>query len=206
MICSLLKSIGLLVVLGFFCGCKFLEYSSKPSNEPTELTQTNRPTDLKHHIRNNSASLLYDLLGDEKNLSKILIIKRESKQLNELVKRISSTAGDSAKKLEKLAQLDRTLNLHAVGLPSGEVATRDAISKTKSGELLHGKGNDFEFKLLLTQVEALNYGLHLAKVAAENSEQPEQVYEFSTLSAELKRLYEQVVTLLRSTALNQKPK
>lgn len=60
-----------------------------------------------------------------------------------------------------------------------------------------GEVAPFEFQLLLTQAEALSYGLHLAQVAAENEPQTERAREFSSLSAELEQLYEQVLALLR---------
>ena len=36
--------------------------------------------------RNNAASLLYDLLGDERNVSKLLIIKRDRRELVRVLK------------------------------------------------------------------------------------------------------------------------
>ncbi|HEY1717002.1 MAG TPA: hypothetical protein VGH42_01760 [Verrucomicrobiae bacterium] len=149
-------------------------------------------------MRNNSVSLLYDLLGDEKNVSKVLIIKSDREQLHSLIKAISATADDGAKQLEQLAKADATLNLHAIELPPGEKATRDAISKTKEKELLFSSGENFEFTLLLTQADALSYGWHLAKIASDNSPQPEQVREFDSLSAAFQDLYKQVVALMRS--------
>ena len=149
--------------------------------------------------RNNSLALLDELLNEEKNLSLILLIKRESVELNRLVKNISATAGRGAKRLQALMKRDPTLQLPGNGLPPGEKATREAIAKTKQHALLHSKGAEFEFQLLLTQAEALSYGVHLAQVAAENEPQTERAREFSNLSAELDQLYEQVLALLRKT-------
>jgi hypothetical protein len=75
--------------------------------------------------------------------------------------------------LESLAKNDPTLNLHALQLPPGEIATRDAMSKTMEHELLFTSGEKFELHLLLTQTTALDYGSHLAKIASENSSSPE---------------------------------
>jgi hypothetical protein len=83
-------------------------------------------------------------------------------------------------------------------LPAGEKATRDAIAKTEEKELLFSSGENFEFTLLLTQADALSYGWHLAKIAAENSADPAQVREFDSLSVALQNLYQQVVALMRS--------
>src|SRR5262249_34686249 len=132
--------------------------------------------------RNNALALLDDLLNDEKNVSKILIIKHNSDELRKLVKEISKTAGRDAEMLESTAKKEG-LNLKQPDLPPGEVATRKAILKTREGTLLHSKDAEFEFQLLLTQVEALNYGAQLAQVVAENEPQAERSREFSNLSA-----------------------
>jgi hypothetical protein len=154
--------------------------------------------DNKVEVRNNAASLLHDLLGDEKNVSKILIIKHNSPQLGKVIKDVSKTAGDGSDKLEEMAKSDKTLNLHALQLPPGEIATREAVSKTKEHELLLTSGTTFELNLLLTQTEALSYGSHLAKIAAENSASPEEQHEFHALDVALDNLYKQVVEQIRA--------
>jgi hypothetical protein len=157
---------------GLFCGHANAQKSAPPNAAPDKS---------KIEVRNNAASLLADLLGDEKNVSKILIIKRNSAELGRLIKAISKTADDGAEQLEALAKNDTTLNLHALQLPPGEIATRAAMSKTKEHELIFSSGEKFELNLLLTQTEALDYGSHLAKIAAENSSSPEQQRKFHSL-------------------------
>jgi hypothetical protein len=166
------------------CGCAPLEKAQPAKGESSELE--------KLGVRNNAASLLYDLLGDEKNVSKILIIKRNSEELGQLIKAISKAAADAEKQLEQLAKNDSDLNLHAVELPQGEKATRDAVAKTEEHELLFSSGREFEFKLLLTQAQALGYGWHLAKIAAENSSSPDEVQKFTAMSRGMENLYGQV--------------
>lgn len=195
---GLFASIGFLLLACGLCGCRSTGFKSETTGASPESNGSVRPANIDQHIRNNCASLLYDLLGDEKNLSKLLLVKRESDELERLVKSISSAAGDGAKELERLAETDRSLDLHAMGLPSGEAATREAVAKTKTSLLLHSKGADFEFNLLLTQIEALNYGAHLAKVAAANEAQPGPAREFSELSRLLNALQEQVTARLRA--------
>jgi hypothetical protein len=152
----------------------------------------------KVEVRNNAASLLADLFHDEKNVDKILLIKHNSKELGELMKSISKTAGDGEKKLDELTKADKTLNLHALELPPGEKATRAAISKTKEHELLFTSGETFELNLLLSQTDALDYGSHLAKIAAENSSSPEQQREFHALDVTLHNLFHRVVARVRA--------
>jgi hypothetical protein len=154
-------------------------------------------------VRNNAASLLHDLLGQEKDVSKILIIKHEAKEFGQLVKDISKTSGDGAKQLEKLAKNDPGLDLMVMDLPPGERAARDAQSKTDEHELLHSSGTTFEFNLLLTQVQALDYAAHLAQVAAENSTSPDQAHEFSSLQMQLNQLLSQAVKMMRAPPRKQ---
>ena len=89
------------------------------------------------------------------------------------------------------------MDLHAIELPQGEVETRDAVSKAKERALLFSSGREFEFNLLLTQAEALNYGWHLAKIASENSSSPEYIQKFATMSRTLKNLYDQVISRMQ---------
>jgi hypothetical protein len=152
----------------------------------------------KIEVRNNAASLLADLLGDDKNVSKLLIIKHVSPQTEQLIKTISKAADDGGKQLDALAKADSALKLDAMQLPPGEKEARDGESKAKEHELLFSSGARFEFNLLLAQAEALNYGSHLAKVAADNSSAPEAQREFHSLETSLNDLYERVVGGMRS--------
>jgi hypothetical protein len=180
---------------GFLCGCANLQ-TTAPDEAPTTDTQ-------KIALRNNAVSLLYDLLGDEKKVKEILIIKRKNAKLDRLIDAISASSGDAAKRLEQMAKEDPTLNLHALKLPAGEMATRRAIAKTEEHELLLSSGENFEFDLLLTQVDALSYGWHLAGIAEKNSPHPEGALAFMEISTAYKDLYAQVSAMLKSDMQNQ---
>jgi hypothetical protein len=182
-----LNSILLAAVL--FCGCAHLEKTQPAENHPI--------TPEKLAIRNNAASLLYDLQGNEKNVGKILIIKHASQELGQLIKAISEVAAADEKQMEQLATNDPSLDLHAVALPPGEKAARNAVARTKEHELLFTSGQKFEFNLLLTQTEALSYGWHLAQVAAQNSTSPAEVQAFKSMSETMENLYNQVIASLQ---------
>ncbi len=173
-------------------GCK-----APPSAAPAAATKADQKTSVDLATRNNAIALLDDLLNDEKNLSKLLIIKRNSRELKRLVVNISDTAGDGAKMLSALSRQDPAIDFKLIGLPPGERETRRAIAKTKQHLLLHTKEAEFEFQLLLTQSEALNYGAHLALVASENEPRATEARELSKLSTRLQQLHEQVLEMLR---------
>jgi len=154
--------------------------------------------DDKCGIRNNAASLLYDLLGQEKNLSKILIIKHPPAAVGQLLKAISKAAGDGHDKLEAMAKSDSSLDLKDMHLPPGETAARAGDGKAKEHELLSSSSAKFAFNVLLTQVQALDYGQNLAKVAADNAASTEQSKQLQEISTKLNELLQQSLTQLRA--------
>lgn len=175
------------------CGCSTVRDQSTPA--PAKLSDARKMAE-----RNNAVSLLYDLMQDEKNLSKILIIKHGDAEFDQLIKAIAQTSHDTGARLEAMAGADPQVKLHALELPAGEKATRDSIAKTKEHELLFSSGTNFEFQLLLTQVDALSYGWHLAKIAAGNSAQPEEAQAFTEISTAMENLYDQDVKMLKIEA------
>src|ERR1041385_4804575 len=180
------KTLSLFFACVLVAGCEHVKVaSSQPASERIQ-------------IRNNCVSLLYDLLNDEKHVGKLLLIKRDRKELHDLIKRISAASAAGAARLEEFAKRDPTIELRAMALPPGEQAVRKAISRAKEKELLAASGADFEFKLLLSQSGASNYAAHLARVAADNSSDPDQSRELAALSAEMHRLHDEIIALVRS--------
>jgi hypothetical protein len=53
-------------------------------------------------IRANCYCLLHDLLNQQKNVDKLLLIKMESMELNRLIKAIASASGIGAKKTRRI--------------------------------------------------------------------------------------------------------
>lgn len=141
-------------------------------------------------------ALLDELLGDEKNVSKLLIIKRDRPELKTLVKEISDKTGKAHKELEKLAKRDH-IDVKNQGLPSAEADTRKSISKEKSKALLSEKGDDFELQLLLAQNEALTYGSHLASTIAKTETEPKRSEFLQQLSGDLLGLRNKVFSMVR---------
>jgi hypothetical protein len=172
------------------CGC-----STDRSTEPAAVSAS---VSKDKELLSNSASLLYNLLKDEKNLNKILFIKGHSKELGGLVDAISRAAADGGKQLEAMAQVDPMLNLDAAELPSGEQAARKAIAKTKEHELLFSSGDNFAFNLLVTQADALSYGSHLAEIVSENAPPGDFARQFHSLASTLDGLLRQVASQMRS--------
>jgi hypothetical protein len=143
-------------------------------------------------------ALLFVLMGQEKDLSKLLIIKREREDFSELIGDIARTCGDAHERLEQLAQADPTLDLEDTGLPRAETETRDAIEKTRTKQLLTESGKEFEMQLLLAQNEALTYALHLSEVLARAEPDAARLELVRFLWKDLQGLQERLWSLLRS--------
>lgn len=152
----------------------------------------------QQQIRINSYSLLHQLLDQQRNVDKLLVIKRESAELRQLIKSIATASAAGAERLENFAKQDVSISLDQFSLPPGEVATRDAIASTKKKELLTPFNPNFELDLLLTQSQALSYAWHLAKVAAANELRPEYARFLEAFSSDMKNLHGQVSLLMRS--------
>ena len=183
----------MLALLCLLSGCK------SPPPEPRAqagLTET---------TRNNCYSLLHQLLDDEKDVSMLRFIKREDADLKALIKKVSAAAKVGASQLEVFAKQDPTLSLDHYDLPSGEVKTRASISKMEEKNLLHDSGDPFELVLIVTQLEALNYASHLAKVAGENDSQPGRALYLKGLSNEMKGLYGEVLAHLSVRQISSVP-
>ena len=148
--------------------------------------------------RNNCYSLLHQLLDQQKDVSILRFIKPEQSNLKNLVNRIAANSATGAKLLEDFARRDPSINLEDYRLPPGEERTRAAIAATDEKELLGHTGKEFELALLLTQTQALTYGWHLAKVAAENEPDHDRARALRGLSEDMQNLYHETFALLLS--------
>jgi len=178
----LILALGILSMIGG--GCR------TPQQAPAAAAS------LQQQTRVNSYSLLHQLLAQQRNVDKLLLIKLESAELKRLLKSIAATSGFGADRLEEFARQDRSIRLDQISLPPGETATRDAIASTKKKELLTPFNPNFELDMLLTQSEALSYAWHLGKVAALNEPNAGRARFLNELSSELKGLHGQVFSLM----------
>ncbi len=111
-------------------------------------------------------AILYDLVSDEKNISKLSFIKKERPEFKAVLKKIAATAKETAEGLETFAKKDAQMNLKITHLPTVEQKTRESIAAETQKQILKSSDDVLESKLLMTQVESMNYAAHLAKVLA----------------------------------------
>jgi hypothetical protein len=149
-------------------------------------------------VRNNALALLQDLLGDEQDVGKVLYLKSASDGTSRLLKDISATAKEYHTKIEASTRQLPGYDIKNLDLPPGEVAARKTESKTTEHAILGSRGADFDFEILLSQAQALDYGTHLARLVAANETDSARNGEFSALAEKLNALYERTELLLKN--------
>ena len=112
-------------------------------------------------------ALAWKLLADNKSVDGILLLKKPDPAIASLLKEIAKVCGESADRLAAIAARER-IPLDETGLPRAEQRVRSQIAGATTRELLMSSGATFERRVLLTQVEALGYGMALlAEVSAQ---------------------------------------
>jgi hypothetical protein len=179
------------------CLCLILLTGCVASTKPPPPAQVTA-NDQRLAIRNQGYSLLHQLLADEGNVSKLLVVKNEADDLGALLKDISRTSADSAKQIEKFSKADPHLHLKMPGLPIVEHQTRDLIAKTKARELITKGGEKFEVRIVLSQAEALNYGAHLAAATLANETDPARKQFLAKTSEQYQQLHQRIIDLIHA--------
>jgi len=148
-------------------------------------------------VRNEGYSLLYQLLSQESDVAKILIIKHADRPVTAVINEIASTCGQAQHALELFYNNDRHLSFAMSHLPAIEQQTRAAIASTVTKQLLFSSGKTFADRLLFTQAEAMNYAAHLAQVLHKQEDNLDRQQFLATLAHRCTTLHDQVVELLK---------
>lgn len=170
--------------------------STTPSAGPGGQPGTAVDQSLSHGY-----ALLHSTLAEVSQVDKVLVIKGPSEPVAAVLKDIAKFAAAGKGKLDEFAGLDATLLLKHDGLPTLETETRSLIASSKSKEILFSASRNFEFNILLSQHEALNYITHLAQaLAASDKNDARKKFAVDT-AATAKLLHERVITLLKAPYL-----
>jgi hypothetical protein len=192
--------VGFLLVIFLVSGCALLQNEDKEgraqsAKQAVEKAEEEKSPVLDATTRSQGFALLTQLMSDEKDVSKLLIIKRERTELHDLITTIAERCKAANQHLQTLKT---ELNLKDDGLPVPEVAARKIIAKHKAKALITEGGKDFEVQLLLSQNEALTYGAALAgALGASEADNPERAW-LNQLQRDLSRLQERVFQMMYS--------
>jgi hypothetical protein len=152
----------------------------------------------RYRARNEGFTLLYELTTKQRDVDKILILKRVSDRTATEIKEIAQTFRQAQEQLDGFARRDGSLNFQTKHLPALEEKTRDSIQATATKNLLFSTGKDFELRLLLTQVQALDYASHLAGVLVNQEDNQDRKSFLSEFSKQCDQHSKNVMQLLLS--------
>jgi hypothetical protein len=117
---------------------------------------------------NDGYSQFYTFCEEESHLSLLLWVKTAPPAIADYAREISTTASDDMVILKKFATADAAIRLDKVSLSPFEQEVRKSMAADRQKQLLWGSsGAGFSQAVSMTQSEATNYGLHVAKVLAE---------------------------------------
>ena len=173
--------VSLLALLGSlaFVGCGVLPWT-KP-DEKTLATTAAAPAGkkeltaeekLKELRLNDGFTLLYELMGKESDVDKILIFRNASMPTQTIVREIAKVCITAKDHLDSLAKKSPLLRMNQHDLPKAEMDTREAIEWATTKKLL--LGSEFEVKLILTQISATEYAAFLAQTLADRDQDKER--------------------------------
>lgn len=144
--------------------------------------------------------LLHHLCDDESQLPLLIAVKHTPPEVAGYVDRISKTAKESSASLEQMQKGDSSLRFDKNPLPEVERDVRASIRDAKQHQLLFGTtDSDFVHALLVSQIEASNYALNLAKVLSEQESDPARVKKLQRISVKWQTLYEEAYRRLKSS-------
>jgi len=154
------------------------------------------PPPATGHVRRGYA-LLHELLGNEKDVSKLLLVKDVPKPVKQTIDAISDVAGKGKDRLEELAGAPPPIDLDDTGLPADEQRAREAIADLRKHRLLAATGRALEVELLVSQNEALVYAIGLTETLARSEPNAERLAFVRALHEDVARLQRDVLGLLR---------
>jgi hypothetical protein len=138
--------------------------------------------------RNEGYSLLYQLMKDESDVAKILIIKSADPAVAGIVKEVAAFAQSTKKQLDEFAKADKQLEFDVPDLPHIEQDSRDLTAKTVTKSLLGSSGKVFQQRLVFSQAEAMSYAAHLAKALLsyeDNADRKKFLTDFAQRATDL---------------------
>lgn len=157
------------------------------------------PTEPAYIQRNYGYALLYATIRSETQVADVLKIKSARDEVATLLKDIAAFAKDALNQLDNLAAADPSLGFDIDALPEMESRTRQAIENTTTAQVLMHSGRRFEFTILLTQHEALNYISHLAGVLRRHDSAKPRMDILEQIQRDAQRLHARTIELLRRT-------
>lgn len=148
------------------------------------------------HERNEGYSLIYTLMSDEQDVSKILIFKHADEPLAGLVKEISAFCKAAKSQMDAFATSGSRIEYDLTDLPVIEQQSRDQTAHEDAFELLTCGGKEFELELTFTQAQAMDYGAQLSSALAKHEDDPSRRQFLKSLAQRCADFHRRLMKLL----------
>jgi hypothetical protein len=135
-------------------------------------------------------------MGDESNVSKLLIIKHADEPVAGLIKEISAAARAAKKQMDEFARSDVGLTYDHTGLSEVEQASRDHTAKVDAKELLTSSGKSFELHLVFTQAQATSYAAEIAAALEAREDDPGRKAFLANLSKQFNQFHDRLMNAM----------
>ncbi|MHB1156924.1 MAG: hypothetical protein ACYC26_08805 [Phycisphaerales bacterium] len=172
---------ALLLAFSLLAGCAATQTTEQPPTPP----------------RVAGYAALYDLTSRNAGIANLLIFKQVDPPAKQAVIDFARQCADAAKQIRQFADDDDDLDLQAQWLTPIEQQTRQRIENATSTALLTTSGRDFQTRLLLSQLDAAEYGSHLAKTLAQLDDDDDRIEYLNALSARFDQMRQRLFKLLQ---------
>jgi hypothetical protein len=162
----------------------------------TGATRSHAQSKAPQQSLNDGYSQFYSFCGQEKNLSLLNFVKTTTPEIADYEKRISETATRDMAILTKFAANTQALRLDTVSLSSFETSVRHSMDADREHRLIFGaSGASYSEAVLMTQCEATNYGLHVAKILSQIDPNSDRAAAMNRIFEHWSRLHEEAYRL-----------
>lgn len=145
---------------------------------------------------NDGYSQFYNFCEQESHLSLLLWIKKSPADVSAFATRVSDTAKEDMDILKQFSANDSRLRLDKISLSSFETSVRSSMDADRQKSLIwDNSGAGFAKAMHMTQTEATNYGLHVAKVLSETETNPVRARAMKAIFVRWTALHEQAYAL-----------
>ncbi|MGD0767036.1 MAG: hypothetical protein ABSB42_02315 [Tepidisphaeraceae bacterium] len=155
------KRLCVTAAVGAVAGCLYSAIPKPVSHNDGPIRQANE-----------GYSLLHQLMSDESDASKILILKHADEPVAGTVKEISDACRAAKTRMDEFPKTDARIEFDVPDLPRVEQESRDLDSSIEEKELLFSSGRTFELRLIYAQAQAMEYGEVLCKALIAREDDP----------------------------------
>jgi hypothetical protein len=146
--------------------------------------------------QNEGYSLLYKLMSDDSDVSKIVIFTRADDSVVSLIKEIAGACQAAKKQMDEFPKSDNRIEYDVPDLPYIEAKGRDQQASDDGHMLLTSSGKEFEVQLIVSQAQATDYAMQLSKALIENEKDPTRQAFLTNVSKQFADFHARLMGLL----------